>query len=107
MQDLIPLYSSEGELCDRIGLKRLDRLARLDLVKVVRSRNGKPRRAILLRRPGDPKPCRLTDYVGTRYSYLEHLDNGHLAWGLKSLGKGDDLRTIFLQVVLDCATPAV
>ncbi|MDE3167448.1 MAG: hypothetical protein KGN36_16720 [Acidobacteriota bacterium] len=45
--------------------------------------------------------------MGTRYSYLEHLDNGHLAWGLKSLGKGDDLRPIFLQVLLDCATPAV
>jgi hypothetical protein len=106
MKDLIPLYSSEGELCDWIGTKRLDRLAKLQLVKVVRSRNGAPRRAVFLRRPDDPKPGRLTDYMGTRYSYREHLENGRIAWAMKPLGKGDELRPVFLQVLLDCSTPA-
>jgi len=40
--------------------------------------------------------------AGTRYSFREHLDNGYLCWKLRRLGRGDELRPIFLQVVSDC-----
>gem|GEM_PF-6130710 len=39
---------------------------------------------------------------GNKYSYLEHFECGSVAWQLKRLGKGDELRSIFLQVVTDC-----
>ena len=39
---------------------------------------------------------------GTRYSFREHFDTGTVAWTLKRLGKGDELRPIFMTVLTDC-----
>jgi hypothetical protein len=72
-------------------------------------------RAVLLRLPGEPKPSRLTDYVGTKYSFQQHPNDGHRCWRLRSLGEGRsdvslapaEVRPIFLRVVLDCLAPAV
>ena len=39
---------------------------------------------------------------GARYSFREHLDNGRLCWKLRRLGRGNELRPIFLAVVAEC-----
>ncbi|MBI3695417.1 MAG: hypothetical protein HY238_11350 [Acidobacteria bacterium] len=102
MQPTIPLYAADGELCDWISEQRMARLDRLGLIRVVRHKKGHVARCILHRRPGDPKLVRLADYLGTRYSFREHLDNGRLCWRLRRLGRGDELRPVFLRVVADC-----
>jgi len=83
MQPTVPLYTADGELCDSITEQRVVRLERLDLVQVVRHKKGHVARCILRRRPGDPAPLRLGWYLGTRYSYREHLDSGYRIWALK------------------------
>ncbi len=40
--------------------------------------------------------------IGTRYSFRQHLESGNAVWALKKLGKGNELRPIFTQVVADC-----
>ncbi|MCX6620642.1 MAG: hypothetical protein NTY38_06120 [Acidobacteria bacterium] len=102
MQTEIPLYKADGELCDWITPARMDRLEKLELIQIVRHKKGHVSRCILRQRPGDPPPARLADYVGTRYSFREHLENGHLCWRLRRLGREDELRPIFMQVVTDC-----
>jgi hypothetical protein len=106
MQNGIPLYTADGELCDWISEKRMAGLERLGLIQIIRHKKGRVARCILHPRPGDPKPMRLEDYLGTRYSFREHLDNGYIAWALRRLGKGDELRPIFLRVVTDCLSEA-
>lgn len=102
MQNGIPLYSFDGGLLDWISEPRMERLDRLGLIKIVRHKKGHVARCIMHRRPGDPKLVRLEDYLGTRYSFKEHLDNGHLCWRLRRLGRGNELRPIFLAVVSEC-----
>ena len=97
-----PLYTSDGELCDWISEQRMTRLDRLGLIRIVRHKKGHVARCIFHRRPGEPKPMKPADYLGTRYSYREHLEGGHIAWSLKRLGHGDELRPVFLKVVADC-----
>jgi hypothetical protein len=106
MPTRIPLCTADGELCDWISEKRMVRLERLGLIQIIRHKKGHVARCILHRRPGDPKPVRLEDYLGTRYSFRQHLDNGYIAWALRRLGKGDELRPIFLRVVTDCLLEA-
>lgn len=87
-------------------------LARLQsaglIARVVRHRKGHINRAILFVRPGEV-PVPRTAHLGTRYSFLDHLEHG-LCWDWKRLGGArwgtnyapDELRPIFLQVVADC-----
>jgi hypothetical protein len=99
----IPLYSADGELADWISEQRLARLVAAGLVaRVVRHSKGHISRAILLPRPGEGSPVALRQYLGTRYSFREHLDNGRLCWKLRRLGRGNELRPIFLAVVTEC-----
>jgi hypothetical protein len=102
MQAEIPLYKADGELCDWITETRMERLEKLDLIQIVRHKKGHVSRCVLRQRPGDPPPARLADYLGTRYSFREHLESGHFCWRLRRLGHGDELRSIFLRVVTDC-----
>ena len=113
MERNIPLYSYDGELVQVIDEKRLDRLVAMGRIKrVVRKRKGNVARAVLCRMPGEPKPSKLSDYRGTKYSFRQYLDDGHRCYRLRSLGEpGDEydlapeeVRPIFLQVVLDCVT---
>ena len=78
------------------------RMDRLGLIRIVRHKKGHVARCILHRRQDAPKPLKPADYLGTQYSFREHLEGGHLAWSLKRLGHGDELRPLFLQVVTDC-----
>ncbi len=103
MQKQIALYTADGQLCDHITQQRLARLQAANLIaRVVRHRKGHVNRAVMFRRPGETKASSLRDYLGTQYSFREHLDSGHVAWKLKPLGKGDELRPIFMQVVTGC-----
>ncbi len=84
----IPLYTHDGALIEWIDAKRLTRLAGLGRVaRVVRSRNGKVRRAVLHRMPGEARPTFLVDYTGTRYCFRQHLDDGRRCYRLRGLGK--------------------
>ncbi len=103
MPDRIPLYTADGELSDWISPQRLARLQSLGLIaRVVRHPKGHINRAILFRRPGEGRAIELRSYLGTRYSFREHLDNGRLCWKLRRLGRRNELRPIFLAVVADC-----
>ena len=84
--------------------------------KLVRHKKGTINRVILHRMPGEPAPMRATDYMGQAYSFRQHLDEGHRdAVGTKSLAGGrsesnlapEEVRPIFLRVLLDCLAPAV
>jgi len=109
MVHLIPVYSAEGWLYDRVNERRLAKLQKLGLVaRVIRHRKGYINRAILFVRPGE-KLLPLTAYTGTRYSFKEHLEHG-VCWDLRRLGGARDgttyappeVRGMFLQVVADC-----
>jgi hypothetical protein len=103
VEQRIPLYSADGELADWVSQQRLARLQAAGLLaRVVRHRKGHINRAILFRRPGEAPPVKLRQYLGTRYSFPEHLDNGYIAWALKRLGRSDELRPVFLAVLLEC-----
>jgi len=98
----IPLYTSDGELCDWISEQRMTRLNRLGLIRVVRHKKGHVARCIFHRRPDEPKPMKPADYLGTRYSYREHLESGNIVWAMKQIGRGDEVRSLFLLAVSDC-----
>jgi hypothetical protein len=109
MQTSIPIYEADGSLYGRATAQQLVRLQALGLVaRVVQHPKGHINRAILFVRPGR-KPLRRTAYLGTPYSFREHLEHG-LAWELRRLGGTRDgktyarpeLRGVFLQVVRDC-----
>jgi hypothetical protein len=98
----IPLYSADGELREWVTEQRLAKYqAQGRIARVIRHRKGYINRAILFGRPGE-KLFQPGDYVGTRYSYPEYLENGYIAWALRRLGRGDEFRPLFLRVVSDC-----
>lgn len=115
MQNHIALYNADGELIDRITERRLEKLQALGrIARVVRHRKGHINRAIQIRLPGEGKPARPADYLGTRYSVKQPLSDGHSCWRLRSLGDRqsetdlapEEVRPVFLQVVLDCMSQA-
>jgi hypothetical protein len=110
MNASIPVYNADGSLFSCASEQRLARLQSAGLIdRLVRSRKGQVRRAILFIRPGEPKPMSARSMAGTRYSYEERLEHGR-AWDLKHLGGNRDgktyapaeTRTASLQVVADC-----
>ena len=101
---------------DRISLERLAVLQSMGrIARVVTHRKGYVNRAFLMPLLGEPKPSTLCDYVGTKYSFRERLAGGHVAYRLRSLGESayasesnlapDEVRPIFLRVILDCMKP--
>lgn len=115
MQHDIALYNADGQLIDRISEKRLERLQALGrIARVVRHRKGHINRAIQFPLPGEGKPMRAADYMGTRYSTKQRLSEGHSCWRLRALGDRAsetdlapiEVRPVFLQVLLDCLSHA-
>ncbi|MBZ5627109.1 MAG: hypothetical protein LAQ69_51810 [Acidobacteriia bacterium] len=94
----IPLYAADLRLCGWISEQRAIRLERLGLAKVVRHPKGHIARCLYHRRPGEP----IIRLRGKAYSHRERLADGNITWTLRRLGKGDELRPLFLQVVADC-----
>jgi hypothetical protein len=106
----IPLYSYDGALIAWITQQRMNRLETMGLASVVRHKKGTINRVVMHHRPGDPRPTVLRDYLGTRYSFREHLEDGHVCWRLRALGDRpseanlapEKVRPIFLRVLLEC-----
>jgi hypothetical protein len=113
----IPIFTCDGAMCDRISLQRLGVLQSMGrIARVVTHPKGYINRAVLLPMPGEPKPSMLRDYAGTKYSFRQRLAGGHVAYRLRALGDSafesesnlapDEVRPIFLRVILDCMKPA-
>jgi len=111
----VPLYSYDCEFQGLVPLRRALKLERDGLAKVVRHKKGRIARAVMYKRPGDPKPTTVRDHMGQAYSYRHELNDGHRPWALRPLGhriKTDqsceynlappETRPIFLRVLLDC-----
>ena len=116
MERDIAVYNCDGELLQWMDAKRLRRLMQCGRVaRVVKNRAGHIKRATLHRMPGEPKPSTLRDYTGTKYSFHQHLKDGHRCYRLRALGDNpraerdlapEEVRPIFLRVVTDCLSPA-
>ena len=88
----IPVYRADHSLYARVSEQRLERLQSAGLVaRVVRTRRGDVKRAILFVGPGEPSPILAGDLGGTRYSFREHLDSGYYVWAHKRVRPGDVL----------------
>jgi hypothetical protein len=118
MERNIAVYSSDGALLQWIDQKRCQRLVDCGRVaRVVKTRLGRVRRLTLLRMAGEWQPSFLSDYNGTQYSFRQHLADGHRCHRLAALGDNrndegyylapDEVRPVFLAVILDCLVPAV
>ncbi|MBI4905135.1 MAG: hypothetical protein HY820_15985 [Acidobacteria bacterium] len=97
----IPFYAADGTPMGYRSPESARRLLDLDLVSPAYGRKGHLK-AIFARRRDGSSSVEQTVRGGTRYSYRERLESGPFAWKLKRLGKGDELRPIFLAVVTDC-----
>jgi hypothetical protein len=64
----IPLYSYEFALLDFTSEKRALWLENAGLAKLVRHK-GHLNRVVLHRRPGDPHPTTVRQYIGTGYDF--------------------------------------
>jgi hypothetical protein len=116
MERDIAVYSCDGELIQWMDEKRVQRLMQCGRVaRVVKNRAGRIKRATLYLMPGEPKPSTLRDYMGTNYSFPEYLKDGHRCYRLRGLGDDpraerdlapEEVRPIFLRVLLDCLAPA-
>ncbi len=104
----IPIYAADGTPMGYRSSESARRLLTLDLVSPAYGRKGHLK-AIFAKKGDGSSAVQSSAPGGTQYSFRERLDSGPLAWKLKRLGKGDELRPIFLQVVADCvvkeATP--
>ncbi len=100
----IPFYAADGTSRGFRSPESARRLIGAGLVTAVYGRKGHLK--AIFARQGDGSPA-VGDQLplGTRYSFREHLDNGYLCWRLRRLGRGDELRPIFLQVVTECLVP--
>jgi hypothetical protein len=106
MKTCVPLYDAAGMFHGARSLASIHRLIAVDRVTVTRDRKGNIRRAFLRRADGKTSILQ-TAYLGTKYSYREHLRDGHSCYNLRKLGgndpKGDDyLAPIFWTVVTSC-----
>ena len=100
-QQQIPMYAADGRSQGFRSLESAKRLIVNGLVDAVYGRKGHLR-AVHAKHPDGASAVETQARTGTRYSVRERLDCGAVAWKLKRLGKGDELRPIFLQVVTDC-----
>jgi hypothetical protein len=116
----VPLYSYDSAFLGLARERNVLKLERDGLAKVIRHKKGRIARAVMYKRPGDPAPTTVRDYLGKAYSFRHHLNDGHQAWSLKPLGNHsrhdqsvefhlapECVRPIFLRVLLDCLGPAM
>ena len=101
MQQQIPMYSTDGRSMGFRSVESARRLIANGFVEAVYGRKGHLK-AIQAKQPDGASAITTQVRAGTRYSYREHFDSGTVAWRLKRLGKGDELRPIFITVVTDC-----
>jgi hypothetical protein len=105
----IPLYRADCGLCTHISEQQLRQLELASVVaRVVRSRKGQIKRAILFAQASESTPRSAAALMATRYSFNEHLRDGSRCWKLRRVDpKGDDSEVIdgraaFQSVVEGC-----
>ena len=104
---MIPLYAADGR---SLGFRTIDAAERLVAGGYVKASYGRKKnlRAIWLCQEDGGTPVETHARSGTRYSFLQNLDNGNRCWKLRRVdGRDDDgrpvaTRGVFLQVVTDC-----
>jgi hypothetical protein len=101
MNQQIPLYASDGRSLGFRSMESARRLIANGFVEPVYGRKGHLK-AIHSKQPDGASAITAQVQTGTRYSFRERLASGRTAWKLKRLGKGSELRPIFLAVVTDC-----
>ena len=97
----IAFYAADGTPMGYRSPESAQRLLALDLVNPAYGRKGHLK-AIFAKKGDGSSAVEHAAHGGTRYSFRERLESGRHAWRLKRLGKGNELRPIFLQVVADC-----
>jgi len=98
----IPIFSAAGRPLDAVPVRVFERMQDDGRVaRVIRRRDGTIARAYLRPRDASEVPAKISSYMGQRYSYLERLPSGQ-TWVLRRLGRGSELRPIFLQVLSEC-----
>jgi hypothetical protein len=100
-QQQIPMYAADGRSLGFRSIESAKRLIANGLADAVYGRKGHLK-AVHSKHPDGASAVETRARTGTRYSVRERLDCGAVAWKLKRLGKGNELRPIFLQVVTDC-----
>lgn len=104
---MIPFYAPDGR---SLGFRALDVARRLISDGRVKPAYGRKKhlRAIFLPQEDGGNPVETQARMGTRYSFLERLDDGERCWRLRGVDHRDDdgalvsTRGAFLQVVSDC-----
>jgi len=105
--DQIPYYAPDGS---SMGFRTLEAARRLIAGGYVKPAYGRKKhlKAIWLLQKDGGNPVETHPRAGTRYSFLQSLDNGSRCWKLRRVdGRDDDgiqvtTRGVFLQVVADC-----
>jgi hypothetical protein len=101
MTQSIPLYAADGTPWGFRTTEAAHRLIANELVNPVYGRKGHLK-AIFSKKADGSSAVEGKVPAGTCYSFQERLESGPLAWKLKRLGKGEELRPLFQQVVADC-----
>jgi hypothetical protein len=103
---LIPFYAPDGAFLGKRTLDAAKRLVAGGFVKPSYGRKGHLK-AIWLRKEDGSNPVETRAPGGTKYSFLQNLDNGR-CWKLRRVdgrdddGRPVDTRGVFLQVLRDC-----
>ena len=95
------MYAADGRSLGFRSVESARRLIANGFVEAVYGRKGHLK-AIQAKHPDGASATMTRVSAGTRYSFREHFETGTVAWKLKRLGKGDELRPIFMTVVTDC-----
>jgi hypothetical protein len=101
MQKEIPMYAADGRSFGYRSIEAAQRLLANGYVEAVHGRKGHLK-AIQVKQPDGASAIMTQVNTGKRYSFREQFDGGTVAWALKRLGKGDELRPIFTTVVTEC-----
>ena len=112
----VPLYDLDGCIEKILSIKAVELLEAGERVTLVRNRKGLVMRAYR-RRVDKRTNLTIAPYLGTSYSYEEHLYSGHRCSDLSRIGRqadGDNdkyyapdwARPFFVQVIADCLTEA-
>jgi hypothetical protein len=101
MDKPIPLYACDGTPWGFRSLEAAQRLIANGFVSPAYGRKGHLK-AIFSKKADGSSAVEQTGPRGTQYSFQHRLESGRLAWKLKNLGKGEELRPLFRRVVTDC-----
>jgi hypothetical protein len=106
-REQIPIYAADGTSLGFRTIEAAKRLIASGYVKPAYGRKGHLKAIWLLQEDGG-NPVETNARSGTRYSFLQNLDNGNRCWKLRQVdGRDDDgmpvtTRGVFLQVVAEC-----